>query len=552
MLSCNIGRPFLRLGAFSLAQIRNKFTIALVNPNTPGNYRKAKITTSNYGLSMLSGFLQHYHKVDVTVIDGRAEMLTSEEAFERVSALKPNLVGVSLLVDESVDWTNGLFERLRKKDPRTHITVGSYFPSILPQQALDMMPEVDSIVVGEGEVTFSDLVHTLDREREWKLVPGINYRGEDGNVIKNIARAAVRPTDALPYPDRYMGHGDGGDSEAMIEGTRGCLFACTFCAVNSADKLPTAGPVRIRSADSLVTEMAALMERYPKLQGFRFVDSDFILPGTQKRAEEFADLLVERNVNTTIMCDLRAPSVIKYQSIVQKLQKAGLQRLYMGLESGSRDILKKMRKASTPEKNIEATRILREMGLDYSYGFMMITPWTEDRHVEENFDFLEKVGRMEFRCLNHEMTLIPGTTSYKRAEATNTLVWQGSLSYYSYTVPSPRIEKYRTLFKQLQKEYPLCFGEAAGYMYESLRGLHKNGFIEKFDYLEKLVDSLFLSVGRYTWEAANTDVGKDEFVQDCYGRYCEKFESLIKEFDPQVTFENCNKRIPKHVAKYQI
>ena len=76
-----------------------------------------------------------------------------------------------------------------------------------------------------------------------------------------------------------------------------------------------------------------------------------------------------------------------------------------------------------------AEKILKEIGIDYSYGFMMITPWSLEQDIEDNIEILSTIGRIEFRSLFHEMTLIPGTKSFQMVQESDELSWCGSLSY---------------------------------------------------------------------------------------------------------------------------
>lgn len=92
---------------------------------------------------------------------------------------------------------------------------------------------------------------------------------------------------------------------------------------------------------------------------------------------------------------------------------AGLVGINMGIESGSQKILNKMRKCTKVEDNILATQILRDLDIDYSYGFMMITPWCLDEDIELNALLLEKIGKIELHKFFHEMTLIPGTDAFQ-------------------------------------------------------------------------------------------------------------------------------------------
>ncbi|MBF8263800.1 MAG: Radical domain protein [Parachlamydiales bacterium] len=529
------------------------FKVLFVNPNVPGNYRKARFATSNLGISYLSAYIrQHHRDCQIDIIDGRFHGLTPAKAFEQIQAIDPQWIGMSLCVDEAAPWSQELATLIRAARRKIHITLGGYFPTLLTDQALEKFPMIDSIILGEGEETLSELIDRLVAKRDWRDIPGLAYR-EKCATISTPKRALIENLDLLPFPDRYLATGDGETIEVMMEGTRGCKFNCSFCAVQPFLRKNTGKSYRLRSADHIVAEINSLCSQYPKLQSFRFVDPDFIAPGTSERAERLVKILEESPRNIHFMMDTRISSIVPNQKLLQALNQVGLKRLYLGIESGSEHILKKMHKAIKVDEIVKGIQILQTIGIDYSYGFMMITPWSTDADIESNAHLLKTIGRIEFRSFFHEMTVIPGTYSYQQLSQNNQLVWCGSLSYYSYPSQSARIERFRKLNNQLQKRYPACFGGAAGFLYENNRQLRRTGQLEKAQELESLSDQLFLHVFEDCWEeAAKESVSMDLFTERCHEKFSPQFLSILHRIDPSMIFSTISERIPHHAPTIQI
>ena len=531
------------------------FKVLLINPNVPGNYRKAKIATTNLGLSFLSAYVQRENSVECSIIDARFLGKIPQQVFEQVSSFSPQLIGISLLVDEASQWTESFLHLVRKKYPTIPIVLGGYFPSLLPETVLGKFPLADLAILGEGEITLSELIEAIQKNKDWKHIPGIAYR-ENEKILFSPPRALLENLDDLPYAERYMAEGNGHNMEAMLEGTRGCLFSCSFCAVHPFHKRSVGSRLRLRSAESLAAEVETLCRTYPQLQSFRFVDPDFISPHTEQRAATFARLLKNNIRDIDFMCDTRINSVLKNKALLTELQQVGLKRLYLGIESGSDKILQKMRKGISRDEILAGIQILKEIGIDYSYGFMMITPWSLEQDIEDNIEILSTIGRIEFRSLFHEMTLIPGTKAFQMVQESDELSWCGSLSYYSFHTRSPKVEKFRKIGRLLQKKYPECFGESAGYLYESVRQLRRVGQISFAETLERRLDQLFLDVFHTCWNESSsihqTEEHDIQFIDECHKQFSPHFQTLLHMLDPSLDCQSTKQRIPQYAPTRQI
>ncbi len=530
------------------------FKVLLVNPNVPGNYRKAKIATANLGLASISSYIQKKNAGEVSIVDARFLGASPQFVYDKAEEVCPQLIGISLLVDEASAWTEELLQLVKKKHPNIPIVVGGYFPSLLPEIVLEKFPLVDAAVLGEGEQTLSEIVDCLQKGIDWKKTPGLAYR-EEQKVVFSPTRDLLEKLDELPFADRYMIEGDCRDIEVMLEGTRGCLFTCSFCAVHPFYKRNRGSKLRLRSAENIFAEIDCLCRRYPLLQCFRFVDPDFISPYTQERAGVFAQLMKNNVRKVHFMMDTRITSIRPNISLLESLKEVGLYRLYLGIESGSEKILRKMHKGISKEATIDGIAILQDLGIDYSYGFMMITPWTLEEDIEDNIDLLRKIGRIEFRSLFHEMTLIPGTKAYGSVQETDDLDWCGSLSYYSFQTHSPKVEKFRKMSRLLHATHP-CLGEAAGYLYESIRQLRRVGQTSVVEDLEKSVDKLFLEVFDNCWTAASLiDQSPEadlECIETCFRECSPKFLAMLHVLDETLNFNFARQRVPKYAPTRQV
>ena len=126
----------------------------------------------------------------------------------------------------------------------------SKHPIAFPFEAAQL-PEFDSIVVGEGEIAFTELVNALENGNDITCIPGV-YTCESvqkfvGKTMKRDKRflqkvqvppAYIDDIESLPIPNRkYISHinyksviGVSKKLATMIS-SRGCPYKCTFCDV---------------------------------------------------------------------------------------------------------------------------------------------------------------------------------------------------------------------------------------------------------------------------------------------------------------------------------
>ena len=126
-----------------------------------------------------------------------------------------------------------LARRAKERRPGALVVLGGPSVPRRPERAAEMLarhPWIDALALGEGEVTFRELLRALLDGASLDGVPGLAVRGA------GLSGARGRVTDfagstASPYLDGTFDAlwGKAATSAAILETNRGCPFACTFC-----------------------------------------------------------------------------------------------------------------------------------------------------------------------------------------------------------------------------------------------------------------------------------------------------------------------------------
>ena len=296
---------------------------------------------------------------DVTLIDLR-QLGGPDDLTATIAAAEADVFGLSISPADS-KMAPMIARIVRHFHPQSKIIVGGINPSIFPERY--DVPEIDTVVVGEGEVTFPDLV----------------CRHEFGEPLPKVVRGEKPDLDRIPWVDRelfdYSRETECSlapiqktPSVTMIAG-RGCPYRCLFC--QPAENAVFGNPHRMRSPENVVAELRMLKDKYD-FKSVTFWDDTFTF--NKKWVMEFCGLYEKENFGATIAACSRADIICRNEAMVERLAAIGVDWFVIGFESGSQRMLDFLKKGTTVEQNIEAGRICRKHGIKIFATFMMGLP----------------------------------------------------------------------------------------------------------------------------------------------------------------------------------
>jgi anaerobic magnesium-protoporphyrin IX monomethyl ester cyclase len=333
------------------------------------------------------------------VLDQRgrtAEMIDIRDGPEaiakRLISRQPLVVGFSLIFQYFLPQYRRLASFLRQVGIRSHFTIGGHYPSLCHDELLRNFPELDSVVRYEGELTLTDLVERLAAGDDWRQTPGIAYLREE-QVVVTEPRALVHDLDSLPFPHRpKQPERIGGFNTLPLLASRGCARRCSFCSIHTFYRTAPGKVVRVRKPANVIEEMLQLQRDF-NVRVFLFQDDDFPLWGNAGRrwADELAQRLHDSGLPRTAVWKISCRGEYVEPELFSRLRDAGLFLVYMGIESGVEQGLKILHKEMTVEENLAAVRTLKQIGILFSYGFMLFDPSSTFESIRENLGFLRQI-----------------------------------------------------------------------------------------------------------------------------------------------------------------
>jgi anaerobic magnesium-protoporphyrin IX monomethyl ester cyclase len=398
----------------------------------------------NLGMGYLAAVLRENGRV-VDMVDIRDG---PDRIAARLVSRPPLVVGFSLIFQYFLPQYRQLAKRLRDAGIDSHFTIGGHYPSLCHDEILQSFPEIDSVVRYEGELTLLSLVEQLSTANDWRQIPGIAYLSDD-QVVVTETRALVSDLDSLPLPYRpYAPEQIGGFPTLPLLASRGCARRCSFCSIHTFYRTAPGKVVRVRKPAKVVEEMLHLHNHYG-VRVFLFQDDDFPLCGKVGRrwAYELGDRIRDSGLTDRTVWKISCRGEYVDPELFSNLRDAGLFLVYMGIESGVEQGLKVLNKEMTVQENLAAVQTLKQLGILFSYGFMLFDPSSTFDSVRENTGFLrEIVGDGSAAATFCRMLPYGGTPIRDLLQQEGRL--RGDLTHPDYDFLHRRLNDYHRLFNQ--------------------------------------------------------------------------------------------------------
>ncbi|HNX82417.1 MAG TPA: radical SAM protein [Candidatus Omnitrophota bacterium] len=379
------------------------------------------------GLCYLASYVRRINGVDVTIFDVPALGWDTTELKRRITDLKPDLIGISV-VTVNVQAANYLIEWVKRILPGITVVVGGPHVTVMPQ---DLLKNADYAVLGEGEITFSELISCLNAKGMISEIHGLAYRHE-GTIVKTDERDLISDLDALPFPaldlldlQKYK-HIYPYRSNGMLGSiitSRGCPHKCFFCGNETLWR----GRVRHRSIKNVVEEIAKIQEELGV--SLFWIDDDLF--GPDARIREFCMLLKERALGVRWMCHMRCDAVSEETLVLMK--ETGCLEMQIGVESGNNNVLRAMNKRLTTSQIKNFFRVVSKVGIN-TWATFIFGLYGENKDTIRDSVRLAKVINPTYVTFIHLLPF-PGTkvySDYSRKGYIKTYDWS---KYNWHSVP---------------------------------------------------------------------------------------------------------------------
>lgn len=279
-------------------------------------------------------------KFEVIIIDARIE----DDAWKTIQHHLDEAVcfGVTCLTGRPIKDAIDISRKVKTHNPDLPVVWGGWHTSLFPEATLKDECSIDITVQGQGERTFIELIDAFSNQRSLIDIPGICFKNEAGEVVKN------RPRTIVPMDEFATINYDLIDVEKYFQkkgrrqldyiSSTGCYFRCTFCA----DPQVYERKWTAVSPDKMLDTLEALHKKY------RFTDlnlQDETYFTYRNRVVEIAQGIIDRKLDFTWAATMRADQGARLsEEEFETCVKSGMRRLLIGVESGSQEMMDWLKK----------------------------------------------------------------------------------------------------------------------------------------------------------------------------------------------------------------
>ena len=343
-----------------------------------------------YGLLSIATYNKEY--AHTIVIDCDAEENYRDKIIDLLWNWGPDIVGFSMMFDNSYKYLAGLIELVRSIDENTLFILGGAAASYSYEEIFRDQPHLDAICYSEGEIPFRDLLvsHTLCNSA-WitrltlgdKVIPKISFVENLNDTVdidySYIEYEAYDMRQAFsPFIDYSKPH-----NQFFLVTSRGCPFKCSFCSNASIH----GKKMRFIDVDSIIKHVKHLVNSYG-MDVLTIYDDQLLID--MPRAKELFKRLTPFNLR------IECPNGLSVRYIDQEMadvmRGAGLDTAYLAIESGSSYVLKELINKPLKLEQVEpAVKALRSADFFIHGFFVMGMPGETDEHRRITRDFIQDI-----------------------------------------------------------------------------------------------------------------------------------------------------------------
>ncbi len=418
-------------------------------------------TWLNVGFVYIAGALRDAG-YEVDYYDAMAKWDDWSDIRQRLKHFKPDVVATSAFT-AAIPAAVELLALAKTLHPQVITVVGNVHATLSYQELLSQEHEViDFVVRGEGELTFPALLDCLNKGCDPEKVEGLAFFRE-GNIVVTPQRPFIQDLDGLSaawdlveWPI-YTYRAKKNSRLAIVSSSRGCMQNCSFCS----QKLFWQKSWRARSAENFVDELAMLNQRF----GVNIAMlADEVPTLDHERWEEILDLMIERQPGVRLLMETRVTDIIRDEHIMHKYHKAGVEHIYVGVESGTQARLDLFKKGTKVEESRRAIEIINAADIVSETSFVMGMPGDTPESFAEAIELAKDY--------NPDMAFFLAIAPWPYADIYPELEpYVASHDYSDYNLVKPVVKPESMTLGEVEKELSMA---------------SKKFFMHKFQNLDKL------------------------------------------------------------------
>jgi len=321
---------------------------------------------------------------DIYLMDGYLQDI--QKIRQCVLKENPQIVGISTV---TCLWekTKVLLREVRKILSESFLLIGGPHATFSKEKCLEESPELNAVVVGEGEWSAREIASRLNSKAGIEGIPGVIFRN-GSKIINNSSAGYIQNLDGLPLPaydlvsfQNYIPNVTFlNDMPFMhIFTSRGCSQMCGFCTYSQKN------PLRFKSVNYLIDEIKYLVASLG-VKTLNFYDDCNIFSYDPEKAYLFCKLL--RKMKRKPQWSIYLVNFAITKEILREMKGSGCFLINCAIESGVQENRDRVRgEKFFLEKIAEKVREISKIGISTCGRFQFGIPGETFKQGLRTIDF---------------------------------------------------------------------------------------------------------------------------------------------------------------------
>ncbi len=363
----------------------SKHKIVLYNP-------EAVFYTMPLSLLAIASYLDP-EQFEICIIDARLEKNAHAKTID--ACRDAICIGITVLTGAPISDALNLTKKLKLQFPDLPVVWGGWHPSLFPEQTL-FYSGADVVIKGQGEITFEELLQRIIQKQTFEGLPGIVYQQNGAintNPERHLSDINLFPAFNYNYIDVPAYNHLSGRRQLDYISSQGCRFRCHFCA----DPAMYNRGWTAYSPERVAEEIDHWKKQY-NFEHVHFQDETFFT--SAKRVEEIAVQFLEKDLNISWFATMRADQGDRMGEDLFKLcKRSGLERVMIGVESGSQRMLDHIKKDIRIEQVFKVAEICNRFDIAINFSMIVGFPGEPEEDLNETLRVTKELRKMnpEFR-----------------------------------------------------------------------------------------------------------------------------------------------------------
>lgn len=367
--------------------------------------------TPPLGLAYIAGYLRNKSSEhDIKIIDCLISEsyihksqdktqygLSDDEILRQVQEYDPHIVGITSMYTAFCYDIFRISKLVKTINRNIEVVIGGSYATEYYSDVIKNS-NIDFIVLGEGEETFTELIDVFNSDRNYYKVKSLVFK-DKGKIVVNPIRQRITNLDSIPFPARdllnmkaYINYTNiNGKAKAMefpvttMITSRGCPMSCVYCSV----KQVWGRKWTYHSSKYVVDEMESLIKYYG-IKEFQILDDS--MSANPNRLNDICDEIINRKLNISWTMPNGIAHWTLNRELLLKMRISGCYRITFGIESANYEIRKYIGKTFKLDNAGELIKYANKIGMWTVCTFIMGFPNESFDQMKETLNFAINSG----------------------------------------------------------------------------------------------------------------------------------------------------------------